>query len=606
MSGLVGYIGDRKAAPVILDVLSRLEYRGYDSSGIAALSGDSLKVHRTLGRPAKLAEKLKVKETPGNAGIGHTRWASHGKPSIRNAHPLTGGKTAVVHNGILEGADEIKKKLIKEGAVFRSETDTEVIPHLIDRRWRGSLLETVLACINELKGGLTCAIISSRDPDAIVIVKKGNPVVVGFGDGEYIAASDATAIAPYTDRMVFLEDGEIAVLSQQAVRIYDFEGKAVEREPEKISWNPIMAEKRGYRHFFLKEIVESPRAVRDTIASCLPARSEKVTPEDFAFPCKLPEYFKRALFLGGGLSYSAAMLAQWLFESMAGIPTSRRASSEVYYSIGVVEKETLYVAISQSGETLDTLEAARYIRERGGRVLAITNNASGELARIADYAFITQAGPEISIASSKTFSTAVTALTLLAFHIGRLTGHLTGEEQQKIVDELLTVPGKMEIVTNQDEHISRIADKFSHHRSFFFVGRSFHYPVAFYAAFLMKQVANVHAEGLVAGEIKHGPISLVEQGTPIMFFANQEAIKNRIFNDMDELRARGARIIATGFAGSEGTPMHCEYFIEVPKTSDYLAPLLAIVPAQLFIYYVALYNRKDIDHPRNMAKSVTV
>ena len=609
MSGLVGYIGHRSAAPIIIDALARLEYRGYDSAGLTVIEGAPkavLKTTKTLGRPAALAEKAYSGVYTGNTGIGHTRWASHGKPSIRNAHPQVAGETAVVHNGILDRAQSIKSGLEKRGIKFRSETDTEILPHLINLNWRGSLQESVLAAIRELEGGLTCCVISSRDPDQLVAVKKGNPMVIGFGEGEFIAASDATAIAPHTQRMVFLRDGEMAVLSHEGVRFYDFDGQPVDHEPQKISWNPVMAEKRGYRHFLLKEIVESPRAVRETVSTCITLKDEPLSPEEFRYPCDLTTDFEKTVFSACGSSYAAAMLGQLIFESIAGLPASRQVASELEFGRSMVDSKTLYVPLSQSGETLDTLEAAKYALSQSAQLLAITNNPSSTLARMAHQAFITRAGPEISVASSKTFSSIVAALILLAFHIAQSRKLITAARQRELINAIAALPEKMEKMITYETFLRRMAEKFAHHRSFFFIGRGLFFPVAHFAALMIKEVANIHGEAILGGEIKHGPISLMEKDTPIMFFANQAGPNKQVLNDIDELRSRGARVIAAGVEDDTVMPDHCDDFIAVPKTEDVLAPILAIVPAQLFIYYVALYNKKDIDRPRNIAKSVTV
>jgi len=606
MCGIVGYVGNKKAIPILIAGLKRLEYRGYDSAGLAVITGGALKVVKTIGRPAGLAEKLRGKELGGDIGIGHTRWATHGRVAIRNAHPLVAGRVAVVHNGILENVKSVKRSLLKRGVKFRSETDTEVLPHLIDLDWKRSLLDTVLAAIAELEGGLTCCVISTREPDQIVAVRKGNPMVIGFGEGEYFAASEASAIAPHTERMVFLQDGEVAVLSHDGVQFMDFDGKHIEHTPMKISWSPVLAEKRGYRHFLLKEIVESPRAVRDTIATCIPLVGEKASPEEFSFPCKIHESVDKVIFCGTGSSYSAAMLGQWMCEAMTGLPSSRQIASEFQYSHRVVDDRSLYVAVSQSGETLDMLEAVRYALERGAQVMAVTNNPDSSLAQLAHEVLITEAGPEISVASSKTFTATVMALTLLSFHLGRVKGHLDEDRQRRILKEIITIPEKLEAGIMQETFLRRLAEKFASHRSFFFIGRGLHYSVAHYAALMTKEVANIHGEAVTGGEIKHGPISLIEEDTPIMYFANQETQKKPMLNDIDELRARGAHVIATGLEGDPEMPLHCDYFVPVKSTLDALAPLLSIVPAQLFIYYIALYNKKDIDRPRNIAKSVTV
>lgn len=605
MSGLAGYIGPRNAQDILLDAITRLEYRGYDSSGIALIAGGKLSIKRTLGRPAGLTEKLRAKPLPGNVGIAHTRWASHGKPSIKNAHPQVAGDTAVVHNGIIENAMALRGQLKKQGVRFRGETDTEILPHLINLHWRGDLIDSVLAVLKLLEGGLTFCAVSARSPEQLVVVRKGNPMVIGLGKGEYLAASDATAIAPYTDTMVFLRDGEVALLTPEGAQLLDFAGRQVEQTPQKISWNPVMAEKRGYRNFLLKEIVESPRAVRETIAGCFRGKAEQYAPEAFAFPCGAGKEIKKVVFCGGGASYVAAMLGQRLCETVAGVPAARVISSEYRFDTAVVEKNTLYVAVSQSGETHDTIESSKAAKEKGARLLAITNNGDSALARLADDLFVTRAGPEISIASTKTFSANVAATALLALHLARAKGALPEEGQRKLIDALTKLPEQMEMMVTYETLIRRLAEKFSHHKSFFFVGRGLNYPVSLYCGLKMKEVAGIHAEGLVGGEMKHGPISLVEKNTPILYFGNLRSLLQETLNDMDELRARGARLIATGFTGS-GVESHCDDFIALPGAPDILAPLLAIVPAQLFIYYVALYNNKDVDRPRNVAKSVTV
>ncbi len=604
MSGLVGYVGHRDASGVILDALERLEYRGYDSSGLAMISEKNLKIFRTLGRPHALVEKLAGQPVAGSIGIGHTRWATHGKPSVRNAHPQVAGDTAVVHNGILENAAILRRKLEAKGVSFRSETDTEVLPHLINIHWKGSLYESVLEAIKELEDGFTCCAISAKDPDCLVAVRKGNPLVIGLGEAELIVASDVTAVAPFTERIVFLNDGEMAVLSHEGAQFFDFHGQPIHHTPQNISWNVVQSEKRGYRHYLLKEIVESPRAVRETIAKSIPITAEHVSPDDFSFPdIGNPS---RVIFFGSGSSYFAAMLGQSLCESMAGVSTSRQVASEFRYGSGVVEKNALYVALSQSGESLDTLEAARFVANHGAKLLAVTNNPSSSLARLADYPLLTQAGPEVSVVSSKTFSATIMALILLMFYLGRKNGHLTIEDQRNLLEEIRAIPEKMELTITNEMMIRRLAEQYAHHRSFFFVGRGMMYPLCHYAALMAKEVVNVHGEGLLAGEFKHGTISLIEKGSPIMFFANMKFLRKQISNDMDELKVRGADIIATASGDTLDIAEHCDRVITVPDTDDRLSIMTAIAPAQLFIYYLGLYNRKDIDRPRNIAKSVTV
>lgn len=606
MSGIAGYIGQREAKAVVLDAITRLEYRGYDSAGIAVLGGGRLQLHRALGRPAALAEKLRDRLVPGNIGVGHTRWASHGKPSVRNAHPQVSGDTAVVHNGIIDNAVALKAALVKKGVRFKSETDTEIIPHLINLNWKGTLLESVLAALKQLEGELTLCALSLRDPEQLVVVRKGNPMVIGLGEREYLAASDATAVAPYTDKMVILRDGEVALLSREGAQFLDFNGRPVETAPERTAWDPVLSEKRGYRHFFLKEVVESPRAVRETIAACFPDKTGDYAPAGLRFPCAAGKETKKVIFCGGGAAYVAAMIGQRICEAAAGISASRVISSEYRFAHPVIERHTLYVAVSQSGETLDTLEAAKAAREKGARILAVTNNHASSLARFADDLFVTRAGPEISIAATKTFSSMVVAMALLALHLARARGALPEAEQGQLLRALAALPGQMEQMVAHETRLRRLAEKFAHHRSFFFVGRGSQYPVSLYSALKMKEVANIHAEGLVGGEMKHGPISLVESGTPVMYFANQEDLLRESLNDMDELRSRGANLIATGFGDAREIKDHCDEFIEVPRAVDFLSPLLSIVAAQVFVYYVALYNKKDVDRPRNVAKSVTV
>ncbi|MBI3795071.1 MAG: glutamine--fructose-6-phosphate transaminase (isomerizing) [Nitrospinae bacterium] len=606
MSGIAGYMGHRDARKVLLDALARLEYRGYDSSGISVISDGELKLFRSLGRPADLAEKLRGKAISGDVGIGHTRWASHGSPSIRNAHPQVAHSIAVVHNGIIDDAVAIKESLVAGGERFKSQTDTEILPHLININWKGSLIESVLSALGHVGGGLTFCVICSRDPGQLVAVCKGNPMVIGFGHGEYLAASDATAVAPYTDMIVHLRDGEVALLTREGAQFMDFSGGRIDHAPQKISWNPVMAEKRGYRHFLLKEIVESPRAVRDTVAGCFPQKSERLLVENFNFPCRGLEKIKKVIYAGSGSSYIAANLGQWICESVAGVPSGRLIASEHSFARRIIEPNTLFVAVSQSGETLDTLESVRLARKNGARVLGITNNPSSSLARLSHDVFLIKAGPEISVASTKTFSALVAAMALLAVHIGRARKTTTPEDQQKLLDALLALPGQMEMMVTYEPRLRQLAERLAQSKSFFFIGRGLHYPATMYAALMMKEVANIHAEGLVGGEMKHGTISLVEKGTPVMYFANHETFMSEALNDMDELRARGASLIAAGSSAFPEAAAHCDEFISADPAPDPLAPVLAIVPAQLFIYYMGLYNKKDVDRPRNVAKSVTV
>jgi len=604
MSGLVGYIGHKEAEPVLLDSLERLEYRGYDSAGLGVISDEKLKVYKTLGRPVNLREKLLMKRDSSQIGIGHTRWATHGKPLIKNAHPFVSGDIAVVHNGIVSNATKLKNKLEAEGVRFRSDTDSEVLPHMFKRHWKGSLLESVLSAVKELEDGITCCVISAEDPDYLIAIRKGNPLVVGLGEGEQIVASDATAVAPYTDQIIFMQDCEIAILSHEGAEFIDFDGKQIRKTPQKISWDLVRSEKRGYRHFLLKEITESPGAVRATIEESISVSSEKFSPSDFCFQdIGKPT---RVIFCGSGSSFYAALIGRSLIESIGGVSTSSIVASEFRYGQGVVEKDALYVVISQSGESLDTMESAKFIIEEGAKLLAITNNAASSLARLADFHLLTQAGPEVSVVSSKTFSASISALTLLAYHIGATNGHLSKEEQELLLKELREIPEKMELTIMNETKIRRLALKYAMHHSFFFVGRGLLYPLTLYSALLMKEVANMHGEGLLAGEIKHGSVSLIEEGSPLMFFANQTFFKKQIIDDINELKTRGAAIIATAFEGSHDTAPDCDEIISVPNCDDRLSVLLAIAPAQLFIYYLGMYKRKDVDRPRNIAKSVTV
>ena len=611
MCGIVGYVGEKNAVGIIVGGLQRLEYRGYDSAGVAVLDGGVLQVRRAPGRLAALADLLREQPIEGTLGIGHTRWATHGRPSEENAHPHTDchGALVVVHNGILENYLELKERLQAEGHTFRSETDTEVLAHLVEHHLacEGRLATAVRRALREVQGSYALGVVAAVAPDHLVVAKQGaGSVVVGLGEGETFVASDVPAILPHTRDVIILEDDEVAVVHAHGLELTTVAGRAVERAPVRILWDPIMAEKGGYRHFMLKEIHEQPRAVADTFSGRFALETGDVLLPGLNLDAGVVQAIQRVVLVACGTSWHAAMLARTMIERLAGIPAEVDLASEFRYRDAIVGPETLVVAVSQSGETADTIGAVKAARSKGCPTLAITNVVGSALARESTGLLQMHAGPEIGVASTKAFSTMIVAGYLLALWLGRQRGALTPEETKKRLHDLVEIPRLIERTLELDVAIADLARQLSGARDFLYLGRGLQYPIALEGALKLKEISYIHAEGYAGGEMKHGPIALIADKLPVVTLVPRDASYERMLGNMEEVRARDGMLIAIAHPNDRAVAAKAEHVIEVPPAAELLAPLVTVVPLQLLAYHVALRRGCDVDQPRNLAKSVTV
>jgi len=615
MCGIVGYLGKRKAVPLLLDGLKRLEYRGYDSAGLAVVDGEGrLHVRRAKGKLHNLEEVLRIEPADGLFGIGHTRWATHGRPTEENAHPHRGarGDVVVVHNGIIENYLELRRELASEGHQFQSETDTEVIAHLIERNYDGSLEEAVRRTVRRLRGVFALGVISRHEPQKIVAVRSGPPAVVGLGDGEYFLASDVPAILAHTRDMIFLADGDIAVLTPEGVTLTDFDGLPVKREVSHILWDPIMAEKGGYKHFMLKEIFEQPRAVRDTLLGRVSQENARIYLGEMDLSRDELAAFEHIKIVACGTSWHAALAGKFMIEQLARVPVEVDYSSEFRYRNPILGPRDLTVLISQSGETADTLAALREVKRRGGRTVAICNVVGSMLAREADGTLMTHAGPEIGVASTKAFTAQLTALFLLAMRLGQVRGLLDEAHSRRLVDELLQIPAKLEAVLSRDADYEELAPRLARARDFLFLGRGIHYPIALEGALKLKEISYIHAEGYPAGEMKHGPNALIDEDLPVVVLATHDSSDEsrlryeKTLSNIQEVKARGGLVVAVAVEGDAEIEALAPHVIYVPPAHELLLPILEIIPLQLLAYHIAVRLGCDVDQPRNLAKSVTV
>jgi glucosamine--fructose-6-phosphate aminotransferase (isomerizing) len=611
MCGIVGYLGEKDAVGIIVEGLKRLEYRGYDSSGVAVLGPAGLEVRRAAGRIKVLEGMLRERPMRGSVGIGHTRWATHGRPTDENAHPHTDGSgtLVVVHNGIIENYLPIKERLAAEGHLFTSETDTEVIAHLIERHLADTprLEEAVRRALGELKGSYAIVVLSKRTPDRLVAAKHGaGSVVVGLGQGETYLASDIPALLAHTRDVVILEDEDVAVVTRHGVEIADLGGAPVSRAPTRILWDPILAEKGGYRHFMLKEIYEQPRAVADTLRGRVSPEGGTVVLPDIGLDPDVVDSIQRVLFIACGTSYHAAIVGRFLVERLVGLSADVDLGSEFRYRDSVLGPETLVVALSQSGETADTLGAVKAARDRGAPIVGITNVVGSALARESTGVLYTHAGPEIGVASSKTFTATLTACYLLALWLGRRRGALVAEDGRKHIQGLLELPRLMERALEKEPGIAELAKEMASYKNFLFLGRGIHYPIALEGALKLKELSYLHAEGYPAGEMKHGPIALIDEGMPVVALTPRDASYERMMNTVEEVRARDGRIIALAHEGDREIGARAARVMTVPATTELLSPILMALPLQLLSYHVAVRLGRDVDQPRNLAKSVTV
>src|SRR5579884_2986464 len=616
MCGIVGYIGPRKAVPIIVDGLKRLEYRGYDSAGIAVLEdGDVLSVRRAQGKLRNLEDALRLSPIEGDYGIGHTRWATHGRPTEENAHPHRDcrGDIVVVHNGIVENYLTLKRELQQEGHRFCTETDTEVIAHLIEKHFDGNLENAVRDAVRELSGVFALSVISKRDPHKIVAARQGPPVVVGLGDKEYFVASDVPAILSHTRDMFFLADGDVAVLTADGVHLTDFNGRPVKRQVSHILWDPIMAEKGGYKHFMLKEIFEQPRAVRDTMLGRVGQESGRIFLDEMDIAPQEFARFESIRIIACGTSWHAALAGKFIIEKLARIPVEVDYSSEFRYRDPIVDSRTLTVVISQSGETADTLAAQREAKQKGSKTLAICNVVGSMITREAAGTLMTHAGPEIGVASTKAFTSQLTALFILAMHLGQANGRLDESTSRCLVQELLHIPGKLESVLSHDPLYETLGRELHHATDALYLGRGIHFPIALEGALKLKEISYIHAEGYPAGEMKHGPNALIDEHLPVVVLATREPnneasriLYEKTLSNIQEVKAREGIVVAICTQGDTEVRKVADDVIEIPATPDILAPILEIVPLQLLAYHIAVRRGCDVDQPRNLAKSVTV
>ncbi len=611
MCGIVGYIGERNAAGVILDGLKRLEYRGYDSTGLAVLNGDGIQVRRCPGKIGNLETILQERPLEGSVGLGHTRWATHGRPSEANAHPHADctGSVVVVHNGILENYSTLKERLTLAGHRFTSETDTEVLAHLVEAHLSAGadLLQAVRAALSEVQGAYAVGILAAAAPDRLIAAKHGaGGVVVGLGEGEVFLASDIPALLPYTRQVVVLEDGEVALITRRGVQLTAPDGRSIERAPVRIAWDAAMAQKDGYRHFMLKEIYQQPRAVTDTFRGRLAEEIGSVVLPDAHLDPKSVKRFRRVVLVACGTSYHAALVGRFMIERLASLPAEVDLSSEFRYRDLVLGPETLVVAISQSGETADTLGAAKAARATDAPLLAITNVVGSALSREATGILYTHAGPEIGVASTKTFTATLTACYLLALALGRKREYLSTADGRKRMADLIEVPRLMEAALALDGTIQALARELVGYQNFLYLGRGVHYPIALEGALKLKELSYSHAEGYPAGEMKHGPIALIDDRMPVVALAPRDASYDRMLGNIEEVKAREGKVIAIGHHGDAGLARRADHVISIPPGADLLTPLVSVIPLQLLAYHIAALRGLDVDQPRNLAKSVTV
>jgi glucosamine--fructose-6-phosphate aminotransferase (isomerizing) len=612
MCGIVGYVGGRSAVGIIVDGLKRLEYRGYDSAGVACLTpGGALEVRRAAGRIKVLEGILRERPVDGTIGLGHTRWATHGRPSDDNAHPHTdcAGALVVVHNGILENYLEIKDRLRAEGHLFRSETDTEVLAHLIEHHLRSArrLDGAVKAALRECRGSYAVGVMARQEPDRLVAAKHGaGSVVVGLGQGEMFVASDIPAILAHTRDVVILEDGEVAEVTRDGVQVSTLDDQPVQREPVRILWDPIMAEKGGYRHFMLKEIYEQPRAITDTFRGRIAPETGRIVLPDINLDPATVRGLQRVVFVACGTAYHAAMVGRMMVERLAGLPAECDLGSEFRYRDAVVGPETLVVAVSQSGETADTIGAVKAAKLKGCPVVTITNVVGSALAREATGTLYMHAGPEIGVASTKAFATMIVAVYLLALWLGRQREAITAEDVRKRIRDLVEIPRLVERTLELDGRLAALARQLAHARDVLYLGRGLQYPIALEGALKLKEISYIHAEGYAGGEMKHGPIALIADGLPVVALAPRDGSYERMLGNIEEVRARDGQVIAVVHEGDRLVAAKAQHVIEVPASADLLAPLLTVVPLQLLAYHIAVRRGCDVDQPRNLAKSVTV
>ncbi len=625
MCGIVGYVGKKRVVPVIIDGLKKLEYRGYDSAGIAVAgngNGNELQVRRAEGKLRNLEEVIRLKPLEGTYGIGHTRWATHGRPTEENAHPHRDctGKIVVVHNGIVENYLPLKKKLIEEGHKFTTETDTEVIAHLVEKEFfkkanghRPSLEEAVRKTVQQLTGVFALGVISAEEPNKIVAARNGPPAVIGLGDNEYFVASDIPAILYHTRDLFFMHDGDLAVVTPSGVQVTDFNGKPVVREVQHVTWDPIMAEKGGFKHFMLKEIYEQPRAVRETALGRVSQDTGQVFLEEMEVTEEDFRQMQKMNIAACGTSWHAAQAGKFMIERLARVPVEVDYASEYRYRDPIITPKDITLLITQSGETADTIAAQREAKQKGSKTLAICNVVGSMIARESAGTIYTHAGPEIGVASTKAFTAQLTALFLLAMRMGQVRGTIAPEKSKQLMGELLKIPAKLEALLSRDQETEELARRYQKAQDFLFLGRGIHYPIALEGALKLKEISYIHAEGYPAGEMKHGPNALIDENLPVVVIATRDSNDpdsvqryEKTISNIKEVKAREGKVIAVACEGDEEIKESVDHVLYVPEAPELLLPILEVVPLQLLAYHIAVRRGCDVDQPRNLAKSVTV
>jgi glucosamine--fructose-6-phosphate aminotransferase (isomerizing) len=610
MCGIIGYVGTRDVVPVLIGGLKKLEYRGYDSAGVAVVNGSGVDVVRAEGKLSNLEAKLDDHALRGTFGMGHTRWATHGKPNENNAHPHRDctGNVVVIHNGIIENFLPLKQRLKAQGHEFKSETDTEVVAHLIEEYRKGgmSFVEAVKKALKELDGHYALVMLAADEPGTIIAAKQGPPLVIGLGEGENIVASDVAPLLSYTRNIIYLEDGEYAVLDDKKVEVFTADDQKVDRPPTKILWDAVMAEKEGYRHYMLKEIHEQSRAVRDTFTGRMFEESGEVYFNDLQFTPEEWSRIDRVHIVACGTSWHSGLVGKFLLESAGRIPVEVDYGSEYRYREPIIDERTLVIGVTQSGETADTIAGMQEAKRKGAKLISICNVLGSAATRMSDGVIYTNAGPEIGVASTKAFTTQLVALYLLSLYIRQLRGD-DKDEIRRAMHELSTIPHKIEhLLKSQEKKIQQLANRYHNAQDFLFLGRGVHYPIALEGALKLKEISYIHAEGYPAGEMKHGPIALIDENMPIVAIATRTSVYDKVVSNLQEVKARDGKLIAICDEGDEAMQKLADEYIEIPQTVEPLQPILAVIPTQLLAYYIALRRGCDVDQPRNLAKSVTV
>jgi glucosamine--fructose-6-phosphate aminotransferase (isomerizing) len=611
MCGIVGYIGERDSVPIILDSLQRLEYRGYDSAGIAVIDGaGALTGTKAEGKLQRLAERLRNGgRLSGSVGVGHTRWATHGRPSDANAHPHMDctGKIAVVHNGIIENYAPLRARLIERGHIFKSETDTEVLAHLIEEHYDGDLEAAVRRTLKEVTGAYALGIISSDDPRHLVFARNGaSPLVVGIGDGEMFVASDTPAILQYTRKEIILQEGEMVVVGRDGWKLTDYEGRSIERDVTQVTWDASSAEKSGFKHFMLKEIYEQPNVIKETLAGRIDENNDVHLGAEIGISEDRLRSISKIAITGCGTAYHAGMVGMYLLRSLVHLPVEMELASEFRYGDPVIDPTALTIAMSQSGETADTIEAVRIAKQAGSTVLGICNVLGSHLTRIDDGTLFTRGGPEIGVAATKTYVSQATAMTLFALYLARLRGSAPIERLREAADNTKLLPAAVDVVLNTSDDIKKVAKKIRKAKSVLFIGRYVNFPTALEGALKLKEISYIHAEGYAAGEMKHGPIALLDSNVPVVGVMTDGRVREKILSNLAESKAREAPVIVVANHGDEDAKAIADYVFWVPKVDELLSPIVNIIPLQLLAYHIADIEGKDVDQPRNLAKTVTV